>query len=323
MKDTRIGCKKLSRDNRNDQLNNLSDVLILVEAAEDDWAYREWIRNGIESRIIFKKQPKPIRAIRRFYIRSGLPFQNIWYSKEWKKSVKEAGLIILHINSLNMDMTAYINRLNPKARVIAWYWNSVSAHIRPTKLKGDCDIWSFDPENCKKYGMKFNHQYYFSSLADTSDKIMQDVYFCGSDSGRGKQITDIYDKLQKIGITSRFQVVYPQYGGLPKELISPPVSYDVIRKNIVGTKAILEIVREGQSGATVRTMEALFFRKKLITTNQSVVQEPFYDSRNIYLIKDGSLDGLKEFMMTDMKEFSQEYIDQYDVIQWVNNFRDL
>ena len=247
MKDTRIGCKKLSRDNRNDQLNNLSDVLILVEAAEDDWAYREWIRNGIESRIIFKKQPKPIRAIRRFYIRSGLPFQNIWYSKEWKKSVKEAGLIILHINSLNMDMTAYINRLNPKARVIAWYWNSVSAHIRPTKLKGDCDIWSFDPENCKKYGMKFNHQYYFSSLADTSDKIMQDVYFCGSDSGRGKQIT----------------------------------------------------------------------------TNRSVVQEPFYDSRNIYLIKDGSLDGLKEFMMTDMKEFSQEYIDQYDVIQWVNNFRDL
>ena len=85
----------------------------------------------------------------------------------------------------------------------------------------------------------------------------------------------------------------------------------------------MEIVREGQSGATVRTMEALFFRKKLITTNRSVVQEPFYDSRNIYLIKDGSLDGLKEFMMTDMKEFSQEYIDQYDVIQWVNNFRDL
>ena len=63
MKDTRIGCKKLSRDNRNDQLNNLSDVLILVEAAEDDWAYREWIRNGIESRIIFKKQPKPILSL--------------------------------------------------------------------------------------------------------------------------------------------------------------------------------------------------------------------------------------------------------------------
>ena len=49
-------------------------------------------------------------------------------------------------------------------------------------------------------------------------------------------------------------------------------------------------------------MEALFFRRKLITNNESMTEYCIYDKENTFIIKNDDFDGLAEFL-------KQPYID--------------
>lgn len=293
--------------------------IVVTEASKDDWAYNEWKRNGIVCDILFKRVGKLARAIRRLHIKSNIPYKSFWLGK-WKKQLDSLDVIVLHVSSLTMWIPKYINTINPKVRVIAWYWNSVTSDTNPINLKGECEIWSFDPENCKEYGMKFNHQYYFKSLIKNDVTIDKDLFFCGSDSGRGERITNIYTELKKRGVNADFRIVNPQYQGIPDEIKSERMKYADISINICSSKAILELVRKGQSGATARLMEAVFQGKKLITDNKHVVDEPFYDESRIFLLDDNKWDDIVAFLNTPSKEYGDEIIDEYDVVRWISRF---
>ena len=139
-----------------------------------------------------------------------------------------------------MALPEYINKIDSDKRVIAWYWNSVNSQTNPVLLKGSCEKWSFDPDNCEQYGMMFNHQFYFKSLVIQESEITYDVYYCGSDSGRGRIITEFYTYLVQLGLNVKFQVVDPKFRRLPQEVISSFIPYDRIRENISHSRAILE-----------------------------------------------------------------------------------
>lgn len=303
-----------------DRSSIVDKILILTETVPNDYALMEWRRNGFPAEIIFKKVNKCLRAIRRLWLFFGLPFEDIWYA-DWVNEVKNANMIIFHVSYLTLGLSKYLNRLNSNASIIAWYWNSVSKQDNPEKIRGNCEIWSFDPENCKKYGLKFNHQYYFNSFVVNNRNKVWDVYFCGSDSGRGEEICRIYDECKRMNLKIKFQVVYPKFKGIPKEIISDRNDYDAIRENMASSRAILEIVRDGQSGATLRTMEALFFGVKLITNNEYIKQEEFYNEDNFFLLTERPLSELKEFINGRYVPYDKLYIEKYDVKQWIDNFK--
>ena len=48
----------------------------------------------------------------------------------------------------------------------------------------------------------------------------------------------------------------------------------------------MDVVKQGQSGITLRICEALLFNKKILTNNQSIREMPFYDSRFIKVFTD-------------------------------------
>ena len=298
----------------------MNQILILYEGHQNDWTINEWKRNGLNVAIQFKRMYKAMRAIRRLWIRKQLPMEQIWY-KNWNSEVKNADLIILHISSLNMHLASYLNTINPKARIIAWYWNIVEENTLPSKLKGKCELWSFDSEDCKKYGMSFNHQYYFKSLVLPNTAISYDVYFVGNDFKRRDRVLNAYQQLKALNLRVYFQVVRVEEGELPKEVASSRVSYNDIRQNIAKSKAILEIVREGQSGATLRVMEAMFFQKKLITDNKDVMKEEFFDPDRIFVLGERNVEEIPAFLGKTFKSYNQETIDRYDVKQWIDNFR--
>ncbi len=297
----------------------MNQILILYEGHQNDWTINEWKRNGLNAVIQFKRMYKVLRAIRRFWIRKQLPMEQLWY-RNWNSEVRSADLIILHISSLNMHMASYLNKINPKARIIAWYWNIVEENTLPSKLKGKCELWSFDSEDCKKYGMSFNHQYYFKSLVLPSTTISYDVYFVGNDFKRRERVLHAYQKLKALNLRVFFQVVRVEEGELPEEVASARVSYDDIRQIIAKSQAILEIVREGQSGATLRVLEAMFFQKKLITDNKNVMQEEFFDPERIFVLGQHPLEEIPAFLENPFKPYDQEIIDRYDVKQWIDNF---
>ena len=57
------------------------------------------------------------------------------------------------------------------------------------------------------------------------------------------------------------------------------LSYKEALQYSYNSNCIVEIVREGQTGVSLRTCEAIIFNKKLITNNAELANMPFYDSR--------------------------------------------
>lgn len=296
--------------------------LIITECSKNDWTFNEWMHNGLDANIIFKYVPKFLRAIRRIWITCGFPIPQIWYSREWKQKVINTDVVVIHnISELLLSLPLYINKLNPKAKVIAWYWNSVRFSILPSQIKGRCEKWSFDPEDCKKYGLKFNHQYYFKSLITSNDEPpVNDVFFCGRDATRGEMLINLYNKLKSNGLNVLFKIFRPQYSGIPDELKTSYIPYSEMINKVSKSRALVEILKDGQSGATLRLMEALFNKKKVITTNKAVKEEPFYNPQNIFIIGERPDSELYDFVKSDYVNSNESFIEQYDVHKWLEHF---
>ena len=99
--------------------------IIMTEYFKGHWAYEAWKENGYAVETIFKKKNKFFRGIRRLWTKYHLPFVQLWYG-DWKYRIKEADLIIFHVSYLTMDLAKYLNKINPNAKFIAWYWNAVN-----------------------------------------------------------------------------------------------------------------------------------------------------------------------------------------------------
>jgi hypothetical protein len=101
---------------------------------------------------------------------------------------------------------------------------------------------------------------------------------------------------------------------------SPIIPYAQIVENSSKSRCLLEVLRPYQSGPTLRLMEALFNKKKIVTTNTSIKKEPFYSDDNIFIIGERSIDELYDFVKSAYVNPGDEYIDKYDVKNWLNNF---
>lgn len=296
----------------------MSKFLIAINSA-DDLFLNEWRKNGLNTAVIFKPCKKVMRVIRKIWIMCGLPFQEIWYG-EIKEKVCEADTIIVHMSSLTISVCKYINKRNPSARVIAWWWNKIDNRTKPSLQKGKYEAWSFDLNDCKKYNLRFNHQYYFKSLIIPPQKNKYDIYFCGIDAGRGEEITRLYYEFIEMNLNVSFQVVYPQNKLIPPDIISDYVNYDEIRQSISQSCSILEVMKDGQAGPTLRMMESIYFQKKLITNNAAVKDEDFYNENRIFLYTERPLSELKSFLSSDFVPYEDKLIDKFDVSQWAKNF---
>lgn len=101
------------------------------------------------------------------------------------------------------------------------------------------------------------------------------------------------------------------------DLKNKSLLYSENLENVKKATCLLEIVVEGQTGLTLRTMEALFFNKKLITNNSSIMQYDFYHPNNILIIRDEADIDLDFFLKPFINR--DEYLEKYKIGTWLEN----
>lgn len=82
------------------------------------------------------------------------------------------------------------------------------------------------------------------------------------------------------------------------------------------SKCILDVPQHGQNGLTIRTIECLGAKKKLITTNADIKNYDFYLEDNI-LIYDGKVNFDSPFFKSDYKEIEKNIYDKYSLRNWL------
>lgn len=145
-------------------------------------------------------------------------------------------------------------------------------------------VTTFDKEDAKKYDMiHFNDPYAKRDIVEDKKLKHSDVFFVGSDKGRGEILNKIANRMQKEGISFDFRVIGLQkkyeIGGLIRQ--NTYLTYDNTIKCILASDCLLEVLCEGQHSASLRYYEAVVYGKKLLTNNPEVKKLKYYNPKFI------------------------------------------
>ena len=276
---------------------------------------------GVNVAQVYKQAPTILRAIRRIQIELNIPFISFWISS-WKRELKNYDTIITHASKITVPVVKYIKRKKPNMRIIVWYWNPVDKMVRESLYPdGICEKWSFDEMDCKKYGLNYNTQYYFDDIYLPNNKIEFDILFVGGDKGRIESLINIQESFKDLGISTYFHITetkkpIKKYKDIYKERIS----YEKILNYISKSRAILDYVSEKQTGLTIRPLEALFFKKKLITNDRLIINRDFYIKENIFVLGEEDYKDLPTFLQSEFKTIDQDIVNRYDFSNWIERF---
>lgn len=83
------------------------------------------------------------------------------------------------------------------------------------------------------------------------------------------------------------------------------------------SSTVLDSPQSGQDGLTIRIIEALGAKKKIITTNKEVVNYDFYSENNIYVYK-GEFNFRSPFFTEKYKPIDKEIYVKYSLDNWLS-----
>ena len=187
-------------------------------------------------------------------------------------------------------------------------------------------IYTFDPQDAKKYDFNLVNQIYrFLSPkeAPTDTNVKYDVFFVGKDKHRAVVLENFLAECNRQHIICDFHLLRDKHcterSALMPYYSDQMVPYAEYCKRALQSKSILEVVQRGQSGMTMRPLEALFLQKKLITTNADANTLPFYHPDNIYILDGSEKRTLREFLDIGFHHFPRQVLEQYDIEHWIKH----
>ncbi len=279
---------------------------------------------GCTNQCLYKNQNKSIlsKIVMALGIYAFSPLLYFVYG-DWKNQLDQYDMFIVVSRKAAKYAIEYIKQKTGK-RVVVWYWNMVTdKELSPNYCKNvGCEPWSFDRNDCKKYNMNFGDTYYFPpEESESSRKIDSSIFYVGINRpGRKELLIRLGKYLENNELKYRFNLTaIPTESAAVKAQYSPRMKYEEIIEAIHKSAAVLDLNRENQSGMTLRPMEALFFKRKLVTNNESITRYCIYDKENTFILKDDSFDGLVRFLTDPYidNEVNENKRKTYSFAEWL------
>lgn len=207
-----------------------------------------------------------------------LPFKRIWFKKMYRQSFADnlpLCFVYLGVNSIRFDggFTEYVKKQSSQNRQIILHNDLIAK-------KCDYDYYSvrnkvdnattYDKGEAEKFGIKYFCETTYSKLLPEPERaeFRWDVYFLAAAKDRLPKIIAVYDKLEAEGLNCLFIIC----GVNPEDQIqrkgicySEPISYEDNIRYVLLSKCILELIQGGSVDITTRALEAIAYRRRLLT----------------------------------------------------------
>lgn len=260
-----------------------------------------------------------VRNIRKISTKINIKLSDRFYNSNLKNI--EEDIIVIFDSCITKEFLCWIKKNNPNKRIIFWYWNPVSKSIKPEKVPKGIELWSYSAADCSKYNLNYNTQFYFTEFQQQSISNERDIYFIGADKGRLKDILIYEKKFIENSLNVRFHITPTRWFLLWTNYVyEKPISYAEVLIEIAKSKAIFDYYLEDTSGLSLRPMEALFLRKKLITNNKNILNFDFYNKENIFVIGIDQMEDINVFLDKPYVNINKEVMNKYDFSTWLRNF---
>lgn len=239
--------------------------------------------------------------------------------------------------SFSEKMIKEIKDCQQDAKFILYQWDSQMNFPYIKKIQKYFDkCYSFDREDVEKNSkLKFLPLFYsknYEQMVTNNDNYFKyDFCFVGTAhpkkykfiSMMSKQLKNVYPKqFIYFYFPSRIVFFYRKLmnremkNAKYKEFHFTPLKGKKMDEIYKASKCVLDSAQEGQSGLTIRVIEALGAKKKIITTNEDIINYDFYCPENIYLYK-GNIDLDNVFFKETYKEIDITIYQKYSIQSWL------
>lgn len=240
-------------------------------------------------------------------------------------------VFVLYGQSFDKNLMKVLKEQHPESRFIFYMYDPISS-LPDRKEFVDVfdDCYSFDSDDCKKYGFKLVPLFYSFKNFEKKDIVYDACFISTMMPGKYSKSKEIIRQLSEHGynvFTHMFiqsKLVYKYFKIKSKDFKKSKIKEFTFKRlsntemnNIISqSRYIIDCQKEGQSGLTIRTFEALSAEKKLITTNSNIKEYDFYRPENIYVF-DGHIDFDDIFFKKSFVPLSFEVKANYSIDSWV------
>lgn len=236
------------------------------------------------------------------------------------------------------EMFLKIKELNSNAKFVMYQWDSEKNLPFSTKIHCYFDvIYSFDRNDCAaKSFYKFLPLFYTRNYETIGNVEKTKTIFDCSYVGTAHPL-----KFKNINtIANLFKKELPRqfiYHYMPSKLkyayhkLTAP-EYKKARLNdfkmkkltaeenaiiFQQSRCVLDSPQGGQTGLTIRTIECLGAKKKLVTANTDIVNYDFYREENILVVDNGKFNKNSKFFTEEYLELPEDIYKKYSLNNWL------
>ena len=234
------------------------------------------------------------------------------------------------------NMIWRLKEIQKDAEFVMYFWDSLA------NLKNlDC-MWkyfdrcySFDPDDVEKYErLKLLPLFYskpYELVERGHEEPLYDCFYYGTAhpqklvyiNDMAKQLGQIYKKMFIYHyMPSKFKFIYHKFknkeyrGWRFSDFETRKLSMQEMADYVSRSRYILDSPQRGQRGLTMRSVEVLGAKRKLITINSDIKNYDFYREENIYVFE-GQFDFSSKFFSEPYKELPSNIYNKYSLRSWL------
>lgn len=197
-----------------------------------------------------------------------------------KEEVYNFDKIIITDSAFTISLYKALIKKKRKKDLVLYYMNNID---KTNEYMMDYfeEIYSFDLEDAQKYSIHFKHTPYSKNIKYHQAEITYDTLFLGRAKDRIEEIIRLKDFLDSKQLKNKFLVLDADRKDIK---LNAFLSYEKYLDLVARSKCLIEINKKNQAGCSLRFMEAIFLKKKLITNNIFVSNDLYFDKNNVYIL---------------------------------------
>ncbi|MDV2140295.1 lipopolysaccharide biosynthesis protein [Citrobacter amalonaticus] len=180
-------------------------------------------------------------------------------------------------------------------------------------------IYDFERKDIKVQKVKHLEQFFPVGLHEVTQYISDErrneksvCYFLGKDKNRLKLLTELASSLMSYNVTLDFNVVGDDNSKYDSSyIINKPLSFNENLKRSLASDVLIDITREDQTGWTLRILEALYFNKKVITNNKSILNSDIYVKERFFILGYHVWDQFESFLDAPVEPVTHDILYKY------------
>lgn len=212
-------------------------------------------------------------------------------------------------------------------KILMFLWDDLQYMTSsPLSLSLSDKVYSFSSFDVKNHGFIFRPSFYAPNFQFNKESKDIDIYYKANP--KEKERIDIIKAIDEATPELKKDISFYVKKNTPTnlKLFGEKANFDKysndqfsnldeIADKSKHAKALLDITYKNQVGLGLRPIEAIGANCKLITTNEDIVNYPFYDVNNIFILKKdlSNLGGLKDFLKLPYMPLSDEMKYRYSV----------